>query len=1347
MSRTPHQDRLPARSIALLTTLALSLSSAQLAAGPSAAADPGDAGTERVSVTTGGAPGNGASHGVDVSGDGSVAVFGSGSTNLVPNGTSTFDIYVRDRDAGTTALVSVSSTGQSGNSTSLWPSIAADGSRVAFQTNASNLVPDDDNGGSDVIVRDRGTGTTVLVSAAPDGTPANAASARPEISADGEHVVFQSAATDLVPGVPVGVTQVYSRNLSTGVVELVSQTTAGTPADAAVGAPSVSADGRYVVFQTFAPSFENAVGYLHVRDTVEGTTKPLPGSSSRQADEPSISGDGQWVFFNNGYTGYVVRRSTGTVTTANLPFAVLSTSRFNHDGTALAVFVEDGSASRLYVWDRRSNSSTQVSLTSAGDPVASGAVAPATFGPPGISNNGRIIGFWSDADGVVSGDTGRIRDVYVRDRGDLLGPDVSDVRATPPEPAAADPVEITASVSEIGRGEAVVASAEAAVDGRAWAPMTADDGTFDSPTEDVALTVVDLGGGTHEVCVRGTDGRGNVTEEPACTTFTYATTTTPVGLTITRIAAAGATSYLTLNSQATFYARAWIVPTDGGFPSDGVADYDTRDGRGALDTILEPGAFAAAEPFVSYGEQVTTGSGVALVRIEAGLDLANGATIPIDLNPVDGQPGVTLSLDVATGLWSDAGGPVDAPVSCMSSEIPDAGTLPGEVCFGLSTLSLDGDLDRDGLLDSWEQFGLSMDGDPDLELDLPAWGATADHKDLFVEYDVENDALFDEWVEAGLVAVQEAFARAPADAAGSTNPDGRPGIRLWIDSPAADERLRLPNSPAQRRLVTPTICGVSDWWGLGDDENFYGAKKIGFDQDRRWVFRYGLKESPDEDCGSGGQAEIGGNDLLILNSDSRFETNGVIFPGGGTFMHELGHTLGLRHGGDQNSNHKPNYISLMNYRYSFTLQESGGAGYLDYSPAMAPGGSGVRPALMPAFNEAVPPQGVVLGADRDHLLLYPSLTCQYTAVPASEPFDLLPGVDGPAGPVLHPGANADMNKLPESCEFDRLQGPTALQTLTDHDDWSAIRLPFQRSGDADDGAVNPSDDEDFPDDEEVAQLRELATTSDLTLAVVGPAGPVEVATTGRVTVTVSNTGGVHAATPVATVEVPSGVGVSATGAQCAGAPLRCMFGALPPGAVTSFDLDLTPASAGPLLLRGTVADEALADSAPADNAGQVTVTVVEPSVAPPPSASPPPSPGPDPTVSPDPTISPSPTPTISPSPTPTVRPDPPSATTVKARVYFRYGSTKLTKAQKRKLRRLASKVPEGAVVTADARAMVRFKGARASDKRLALTRAKKVRAYLYRQGLDGQITVSNKGRTKSVTRTARRVNLTVTYVR
>ncbi|NCD18238.1 MAG: hypothetical protein EOL91_13230, partial [Actinobacteria bacterium] len=181
------------------STLALTLPA-------SAAADPG---TEKASVSTGGVPGNGISHGVDVSADGSVVAFGSAATNLIPGGTSTFDIYVRDRDAGTTELVSVSTTGGSGSSTSMWPSISADGRRVAFHSIANNLVSGDDNGNADVFVRDRVTGTTTLISRATDGTSATGRSERAEISADGKHVVFTSGATDLVPGVPAGVGQVY----------------------------------------------------------------------------------------------------------------------------------------------------------------------------------------------------------------------------------------------------------------------------------------------------------------------------------------------------------------------------------------------------------------------------------------------------------------------------------------------------------------------------------------------------------------------------------------------------------------------------------------------------------------------------------------------------------------------------------------------------------------------------------------------------------------------------------------------------------------------------------------------------------------------------------------------------------------------------------------------------------------------------------------------------------------------------------------------------------------------------------------------------------------------------------
>ena len=145
--------------------VACSLGAALLVAPPSAAAAAdGDPGTEMVSVATGGVPGAGTSHGVDVSGDGSIVAFGSNAPNLVANGPTAFSVYVRDRNAGTTELVSVSDAGVAGSSTSLRPSISADGNRVAFHSIASNLVANDSNGTADVFVHDRVSGDTTLIS-------------------------------------------------------------------------------------------------------------------------------------------------------------------------------------------------------------------------------------------------------------------------------------------------------------------------------------------------------------------------------------------------------------------------------------------------------------------------------------------------------------------------------------------------------------------------------------------------------------------------------------------------------------------------------------------------------------------------------------------------------------------------------------------------------------------------------------------------------------------------------------------------------------------------------------------------------------------------------------------------------------------------------------------------------------------------------------------------------------------------------------------------------------------------------------------------------------------------------
>src|SRR5690606_39515866 len=135
--------------------------------------------------------------------------FYSIATNLVPGDTNgASDIFVHDRQTGVTERVSVASDGAQADGNSLMASISADGRFVGFQSVASNLVPGDTNGNNDVFVHDRQTGVTQRVSVASDGAQGNAISTTASISADGRYVAFQSSATNLVPGDTNGATDV-----------------------------------------------------------------------------------------------------------------------------------------------------------------------------------------------------------------------------------------------------------------------------------------------------------------------------------------------------------------------------------------------------------------------------------------------------------------------------------------------------------------------------------------------------------------------------------------------------------------------------------------------------------------------------------------------------------------------------------------------------------------------------------------------------------------------------------------------------------------------------------------------------------------------------------------------------------------------------------------------------------------------------------------------------------------------------------------------------------------------------------------------------------------------------------
>src|SRR5262249_8774315 len=119
------------------------------------------------------------------------------SNHLTGGGGST-DVYVRDRTAGTTSRVSVSTAGVAGNGTSSEPTISADGRYVAFTSDSDNLVSGDTNFETDVFVRDRQTNTTTRVSVATAGTQGDSFSNTPSISADGRYVTYTSFSSNLV---------------------------------------------------------------------------------------------------------------------------------------------------------------------------------------------------------------------------------------------------------------------------------------------------------------------------------------------------------------------------------------------------------------------------------------------------------------------------------------------------------------------------------------------------------------------------------------------------------------------------------------------------------------------------------------------------------------------------------------------------------------------------------------------------------------------------------------------------------------------------------------------------------------------------------------------------------------------------------------------------------------------------------------------------------------------------------------------------------------------------------------------------------------------------------------------
>lgn len=209
--------------------------------------------TTRVSISNTGAQSNNMSGGAALSADARIVAFNSSATNLVSNDTNAnFDVFVRDRQAATTIIVSIDSDGTQANGFSESPSVSADGQRLAFYSSATNLVPGDTNGAGDIFVHDLSTRTTTRVSVASDGAQASTSSTSPCISGNGRFVAFQSAAANLVPNDTNDASDVFVHDLETGTTTRVSVSTDGSEATGVSGNAALSLDGSWVAFDSFA---------------------------------------------------------------------------------------------------------------------------------------------------------------------------------------------------------------------------------------------------------------------------------------------------------------------------------------------------------------------------------------------------------------------------------------------------------------------------------------------------------------------------------------------------------------------------------------------------------------------------------------------------------------------------------------------------------------------------------------------------------------------------------------------------------------------------------------------------------------------------------------------------------------------------------------------------------------------------------------------------------------------------------------------------------------------------------------------------------------------------------------
>ncbi len=408
-----------------------------------------------------------------LSGDGRFIVFQSAASNLVNGDTNgKRDLFLQDRQTGVITRVSVGNNGAEANEPTVAGTISEEGTIVAFHSLATNLVLADTNasapggGGGDVFVHDPLKGETTRVSvvslsgaegtcSAPPAGGLPCTSFDPALDYTGNLVAFGSTFTNLVTGDTNGVADVFLHNRTSKMTARISIGPSGLEADGASGNPGVSADGRYVVFESMATNLlgpGNDVNgssdiFVHDRTTdstvlVSRNQAGLPGNW--HSFTPSISRDGKWIAFwsvadnlvdndTNGVADvFVVDWQAATPTMRRI--SVSASGAEGNGDSRVPVLTRDGrhvvfesEASNLLDGGGDTNGSADIyivdvfgggvdrikraSVSASGAEALGGASVT-----PSISADGRFVSFTSNAINLVADDTNGVADVFVTQR-------------------------------------------------------------------------------------------------------------------------------------------------------------------------------------------------------------------------------------------------------------------------------------------------------------------------------------------------------------------------------------------------------------------------------------------------------------------------------------------------------------------------------------------------------------------------------------------------------------------------------------------------------------------------------------------------------------------------------------------------------------------------------------------------------------------------------------------------------------------------------------------------------------------------------------------------------------------